>query len=97
MPKSSRDQMIDRCCGCIQLLSTRKMSTSSLAQEMNFSIQTARRYIDGISLHFPVVSEVIQGHTQHAVEVFKIQSLVNTDKLKKDIKQEFGRIIDERL
>lgn len=70
-----RGAMLDNCCQCIRALSVKPMSARELSNEIGFSLKTAYRYIEGISLAFPVSSIETTVETGHKVEKFKIDTL----------------------
>lgn len=97
MSSISRNMMIDNVCQTLQVLASRAVSAKELADEVGYSTLSARRYIDGVSIYFPVESEKMETHSGNIVEKFKIVSLINKEELKKDIIREVTSIINQKL
>jgi len=92
-----RGAMLDKCCKCIQALSTRALTARELSEEIKFSLKTSYRYLEAISLTFPLSSEEMIGESGHKVERFKITTLIDKEKFKQDIVKEVQRIVNERF
>ena len=64
--------VMDKCCCTIRALSERRLTKKELSKELKCSLSTAHRYIEAVSLCFPVNSEPRKIESGHTVEAFKI-------------------------
>ena len=69
----TRGSVMDKCCRTIKTLSERRLTPTELAKEVGYSHKTAHRYIEAVSLCFPVNSEPRKIESGHMVEAFKIE------------------------
>ena len=68
-----------------------------LSQESGIPISSTRRYLDAISMYFPVIEEATKTDRGAICMQYHISGLINKDKLKQDLKRELNYLIDKSL
>ena len=72
---AGRGSVMDKCCKTIKALCEKRLTPTELAKEVGYSHKTAHRYIEAVSLCFPVNSETRKIESGHMVNAFKIEKL----------------------
>ena len=63
----NRGAVMDKCCRTIAALIEKRLTSTELAAKVGYSHKTAHRYIEAVSLCFPVNSKTKQIESGHKI------------------------------
>ena len=71
MGAAGRNAVLNNCCQLVELLSTGRHSVEDLSNEIQLTHKTIRRYLETISIYFPLCEDTEQAKT-HPKNVYWI-------------------------